>query len=338
MAKNPAIDLTPFDDLFETDESREDSRRERLMEIPVDKIRNFPNHPYKVKDDEAMAELVDSIKSYGLLQPVLVRPVENGMYEMVSGHRRKRAFELAGIETIPARVKELSLDEAVLVMVDSNLQREEILPSEKGFAYKMRLDAMKRQAGRPSKDNCSPLATNIQQPRSAKLLSEEIGESKDQIFRYIRLTELIPPLLDMVDDKKIALRPAVEISYLPKEEQQALYDAIDSEFCTPSHAQTIRMRKLSESGKLTSDAIEDIMCEEKPNQAEKFIIRDQRVFGLIPDNVPMEHKQDYVLDALQVYGNIPKSVPKEHRQDFLLKAVAFYQQHLERQKKNRDAR
>lgn len=334
MAKNPAIDLTPFDDLFETDESREDSRRERLMEIPVDKIRNFPNHPYKVKDDEAMAELVDSIKNYGLLQPVLVRPVENGMYEMVSGHRRKRAFELAGIETIPARVKELSLDEAVLVMVDSNLQREEILPSEKGFAYKMRLDAMKRQGMRTDLTS-SPLETKL---RTTDKIAADVGESRAQIDRYIRLTELIPPLLDMVDEKKIALRPAVEISYLPKEEQQALYDAIDSEFCTPSHAQTIRMRKLSESGELTSDAIEDIMCEEKPNQAEKFIIRDQRVFGLIPDNVPMEHKQDYVLDALQVYGNIPKSVPKEHRQEFLLKAVAFYQQHIERQKKNRDAR
>lgn len=335
MAKNHAIELTSFDDLFETDESREDNRREKLMEIPVKNIKDFPNHPYKVKDDEAMTELVDSIRSYGLLQPVLVRPVENGMYEMVSGHRRKRAFELAEIETIPARVKELSYDEAVLAMVDSNLQREEILPSEKAFAYKMRLDAMKRQGTRTDLTSV-PLAQKLKTSR--EILGDAVGESQDNVRRYIRLTELIPPLLDMVDEKKIALRPAVEISYLPREEQQALYEAIDSDFCTPSHAQTIRMRKLSEAGELTADAIDEIMCEDKPNQAEKFIIRDQRVFGLIPDNVPMEHKQEYVISALQVYGKIPKNVPKESRQDYLLKAVAFYQQYLERQRKNRDAR
>ena len=237
------IELTAFDDLFQTDESREDLKREKLMDIPVKDIRDFPDHPYQVKDDENMMELVESVKTYGLLQPVLVRPLEDGTYEMVSGHRRKRAFELAGIEKIPARVRELSMDEAILMMVDSNLQRDEILPSEKAFAYKMRLEAMKRQAGRPSKENASPLATNFPKGRSDTELGALVGESKDQIRRYIRLTELIPALLTLVDEKRIALRPAVELSYLPKEAQEWIVECIDYLDATPSHAQTIKMRK-----------------------------------------------------------------------------------------------
>ena len=207
------IELTPFDDLFQTDESREDLQKERLTEIPLSQIRDFPDHPYQVKDDESMMELVESVKTYGLLQPVLLRPLPDGTFEMVSGHRRKRAFELAGIEKIPSRIRELSRDEAILMMVDSNLQRDEILPSEKAFAYKMRLDAMKRQAGRPPKENASPVATNLPKGRSDEELGSLVGESKDQIRRYIRLTELIPDLLELVDEKRIALRPAVEISY-----------------------------------------------------------------------------------------------------------------------------
>lgn len=301
--KDPAanIVLNPYDDLFETDESRADLKREKLLDIPLDKITDFPDHPYQVKDDESMIELVESIKAYGLLQPVLVRSIEDGQYEMISGHRRKRAFEIAGLEEIPARVMELTRDEAILMMVDSNLQREEILPSEKAFAYKMRLEAMKRVAGRPAK-NCSPVATNLPQPRSAEILAEKVGESKDQIFRFIRLTELIPELLNLVDEKKIALRPAVEISYLPKEKQKWLSEAIELNEATPSHAQTIQMRKSNDEGKLSKDVIDFIMEQEKPNQKEKPEFRDKRISGLIPKNVPSERHSDYVVKALEYYN------------------------------------
>ena len=305
MGKNKSaakIEMTKFDDLFETDESREDKSRERLIEVELDRIRDFPEHPYLVKDDESMAELIDSIKSYGLMQPVLVRPVENEMYEMVSGHRRKRAFELAGLEKIPARVKEMTRDEAILMMVDSNLYREEILPSEKARAYKMRLDAMKRQAGRPAKENCVPLAHNSEMPRSRAILAEQVGESQDNVRRYIRLTELIPELLDMVDEKRIALRPAVEISYLSKEAQQELVEAIELNDATPSHAQTIKMRKFQDEGKLTAEVIDYIMSEEKPNQREKPAIRDKRITSLIPQSVPAERQCDYVIKALEYFN------------------------------------
>ena len=229
MAKNGTydIELKAFDDLFETDESRADMKRERLMDIPVSNIRDFPDHPYHVKDDENMAELVESILTRGLLQPVLVRPLDDGTYEMVSGHRRKRAFEIAKIDTIRARVSELTRDEAILSMVDSNLQREEILPSEKAFAYKMRLEVLKRQAGRPSKENSDPVGPNLAGLRSNSELASQVNESETQIKRYIRLTYLIPELLEIVDEKKIAMRPAVEISYLPEEMQYWLLDAIE---------------------------------------------------------------------------------------------------------------
>ena len=296
------IDLKPFDDLFETDESRADLQKERLSDIPIKDIHDFPDHPYQVKDDEAMMELVESIKTYGLLHPVVVRTLKDGSFEMVSGHRRKRACELAGIETIPARIMELTRDEAILMMVDSNLQRDEILPSEKAKAYKMRLEAMKRQAGRPPKDNCVPVAHNFEMPRSRAILADQVGESQDQVRRYIRLTELIPELLDMVDEKKIALRPAVEISYLPKDTQQWLCEAIEYADATPSHAQTIKMRKFHEEGKLTQEVVESIMEEEKPNQKIKPAFRDERITKLIPRSIPMERQTDYVVKALEFYA------------------------------------
>lgn len=304
MAKqSPAskIVLKAFDDLFENDESRAENKREKLLDIPIEKITDFPEHPYQVKDDENMVELVESIKSYGLLQPVLVRSIDDGMYEMISGHRRKRAFEIAGITEIPARVMELTKDEATLMMVDSNLQREEILPSEKAFAYKMRLEAMKRVAGRPLK-NSDPVGPNFQR-RSNSMLAEQVNESETQIKRYIRLTELIPELLTLVDEKRIALRPAVEISYLPKETQQWLAEAIEYTEATPSHAQTIQMRKSHDEGKLTHEVLDFIMEQEKPNQKEKPLSKDtKRIVGLIPQSVPSEKQGDYVCKALEFYN------------------------------------
>lgn len=294
------IELKAFDDLFETEESRADLRKERLSELSIKEIRDFPDHPYRVKDDEAMMELAESIKTYGLLHPVVVRPLDDGAYEMVSGHRRKRACELAGIKTIPARIMELSRDEAILMMVDSNLQRDEILPSEKAKAYKMRMEAMKRVAGRPSK-NSVPMAQNFQGKTTREILGEQVGESQDQVRRYIRLTELIPELLDMVDEKKIALRPAVEISYLPKETQQWLQEAIAYADATPSHAQAIKMRKFLDEGKLTQEVVESIMEEEKPNQKIKPAFKDERIIKLIPSSIPMERQTDYVVKALEWY-------------------------------------
>ena len=301
MAKKQDFDkdihLSSFDDLFQTDESREDMKREKLMDIPISKIQDFPEHPYKVKDDENMVELVESVKKRGLIQPVLVRPLDNGMYEMVSGHRRKRAFEIAGIEKIPARVQNLTKDEAILSMVDSNLQRDEILPSEKAFAFKMRLEAMKRQGQRTDLTS-SPLETKL---RATEQIALDVGESRAQIDRFIRLTNLIPAMLDLVDDKKIAMRPAVEISYLTPEEQMNLADAIDAEQCTPSHDQTLRMKRFSQEGKLTKEAIEAIMSEEKPNQREKSPFRDSRISNAIPKAIPKEQQCEFVIKAIEHY-------------------------------------
>lgn len=303
MAKHSGekIELTPFDDLFQTDESREELQKERLTEIPLTAIRDFPDHPYQVKDDENMMELVESVKTYGLLQPVLVRPLSDGTYEMVSGHRRKRAFELAGIEKIPARVKELSRDDAILMMVDSNLQRDEILPSEKAFAYKMRLDAMSRQ-GKRTDLTCAPVEHKSHNAKSRDVLAEAVGESREQIRRYIRLTELIPDLLALVDEKRIALRPAVEISYLSPEAQGWLYEAIGFADATPSHAQTIKMRKFFEEGKLTQEVVESIMEEEKPNQRVKPAFKDKRIMNLIPRTLAPDQQSEYVVKALQYYN------------------------------------
>lgn len=276
--------------------------KDDIQEISLEQIKNFPNHPYKVKDDKSMVELVESIKTRGLIQPVLVRPLDDGTYEMVSGHRRKRAFELAGIEKIPARVKELTRDEAILSMVDSNLQRDEILPSEKAFAYKMRLEAMNRQAGRPKKENLTPVESNFEKQRTNEVLAEEVGESREQIRRYIRLTNLIPELLDLVDEKLIAMRPAVEISYFTQEAQMWLYDAIGAADATPSHAQTLRMRKYAEQGTLTKEKIDTIMDEEKPNQKEKSPFRDNRISKAIPKSIPKDKQCEYVLKAIDYYN------------------------------------
>ena len=278
---------------------KKQEQKETVTEIPLAKIRDFPEHPYQVRDDESMNELVESIKERGLIQPVLVRLVEDG-YEMVSGHRRKRAFELAGIEKIPARVKELTRDEAILAMVDSNLQREQILPSEKARAYKMRLEAMKRQGQRTDLTSV-PLAQKLGKT-SRELLGEQVGESQDQIRRYIRLNEPVPEILNLIDDGKIAMRPAVEISYLPEESQKQLFDAMGANDCTPSHDQTIRMRKAFNEGRLTKEVVDTIMCEEKPNQREKSPFRDSRIGQLIPKSIPPDKHCDYVLKALNFYN------------------------------------
>ena len=274
-----------------------EKQNESVTEIPLSEISSFPDHPYQVRDDDSMNELVESVKERGLIQPVIVRPIDGG-YEMVSGHRRKRAYELAGIEKIPARVCEMTKDEAILAMVDSNLQREQILPSEKAKAFKMRLEAMKRQAGRPKKENLVPVGQNY----SREELSLQTGESETQIQRYIRLNELIPDILNLVDEGKVAMRPAVEISYFPKESQHQLFDAIELNDCTPSHDQTIRMRKAFNDGRLTKEVIDTIMLEEKPNQREKSPFRDSRIVQFIPKSIPPEKQCEYVLRALDFYN------------------------------------
>lgn len=284
------------------------AENEMLTDVPLTQIRDFLHHPYLVKDDESMDELVESIKERGLIQPVIIRPVDNGMYEMVSGHRRKRAFEIAGYDKIPARVKEMSRDEAILSMVDSNLQRETVLPSEKARAYKMRLDAMKRQ-GKRTDLTLSPTGTKL---RSDQQLADEVGESRNQIQRLIRLNYLVPEMLDLVDEGKVAMRPAVEISYLPEEIQYDLLEAMEYNEATPSHDQTIRMRKAYQEGNLTTEVVENIMEEPKPNQKEKSPFRDKRIEGAIP-----------------------KGVPKEKYCDFVIKAIEFYNRYLERVKENR---
>ena len=269
------------------------------INIPITEIHDFPNHPYQVKDDDSMTDLVDSIKTYGLIQPVLVRRLDDNSYEMISGHRRKRAFELAEIETIPAVIYEITRDEAILMMLDSNLHREEILPSEKAKAYKMRLDVMKRQGERTDLTS-NPLGGKSVE--SASRVGEEAGDSATQVRRYIRLNELIPELLALVDEKRIALRPAVELSYLPKEAQQWLNEAINYTFATPSHVQAIKMRKFFNEGKLTQEVVDSIMEEEKPNQREKSAFRDERIAKLIPRSVPVERQSDYVIKALEHYN------------------------------------
>ena len=295
--------LPKFDDIFSTQEMRDDEKLAKIRDIPLELIDDFPEHPYKVRDDEDMMQLVESIKERGVITPATVRQKEDGRYELISGHRRKRASELAGFETLRCEVVELDRDDATILMVESNLQRSVILPSEKAHAYKMRLDAMKRKAGRPSKENVSPLATNLPQGRSDVELAEQVGESKDQIRRYIRLTNLVPELLEFVDEGRIKMRPAVELSYLDEDCQRDLVDEIDLNDCTPSHDQTIRMRKMFEEGKLTPEAIQAIMSEQKPNQREKIVLRGDRVRQLIPKNVPLSQTEDFVCKALEHYNN-----------------------------------
>ena len=311
MARNreSKIELTAYDDLFETDESRAEANLSRIREIPISEIDEFPDHPFKVLMNEDMEQLVESVSRSGVMTPATVRQKEDGRYELISGHRRKKACELAGLETLKCEVKELTHDEAIIVMVESNLQRSVILPSEKAFAYKMRLEAMKRQAGRPPKENASPLATNLSKGRSDEELGELVGESKDQIRRFIRLTELVPEILQMVDERQIAFRPAVEISYLSEEQQYTLLEAMGYNDATPSLAQAIKMKKFMQEGKLTDGVIQSIMQEEKPNQKEKPAFKDERITKLIP-----------------------KSIPRGQETDFVVKALEFYNRHLQRSK------
>ena len=293
--------MTPLDDLFSTDESRAEAQLEKVVMLNPADISDFPNHPFKVKQDEAMAEMADSVKQYGVLVPALVRPKADGGYEMVAGHRRKCAATLAGITEMPCIVRNLTDDEATIIMVDSNLQRETILPSEKAFAYKMKLEAIKRQ-GQRSDLTSTPLEPKLKGSRSNEELAASSPDSRSQIQRYIRLTELIPPMLDMVDNGKIAFRPAVELSYLSKEQQQSLYDTMECEDCTPSLAQAIKMKEFSRDGKLTEEVILSIMQEEKPNQREKPAFRDERITRLIPKSIPRGQETDFVIRALEFYN------------------------------------
>ena len=310
MARNreTKIELTAYDDLFQTDESREDAALSKIRDIPLSEIDEFPDHPFKVLIDEDMEQLVESIKRNGVMTPATVRLKEDGRYELISGHRRKKACELARLETLKCEVKDLTHDEAIIIMVESNLQRSVILPSEKAFAYKMRLEAMNRQ-GQRSDLTSSPLDNKLKGTTSAQQVSKNSGDSQPQIYRFIRLTELVPEILQMVDEKQIAFRPAVEISYLSEEQQYTLLEAMSYNDATPSLAQAIKMKKFNQDGKLTDEVIQSIMEEEKPNQKEKPVFRDERITKLIP-----------------------KSVPKGQEADFVVKALEFYNRHLQRNK------
>lgn len=292
--------MTPLDDLFSTDESRAEAQLEKVVTLNPADITDFPNHPFKVKQDEAMAEMVDSVRQYGVLVPALVRPKADGDYEMVAGHRRKCAAMLAGITEMPCIIRNLTDDEATIIMVDSNLQRETILPSEKAFAYKMKLEAMKRQ-GQRSDLTLAPLEPKLKGSRSNEELAASSPDSRSQIQRYIRLTELIPPVLDMVDGSKIAFRPAVELSYLSKEQQQSLYDTMECEDCTPSLAQAIKMKEFSRDGKLTEEVILSIMQEEKPNQREQFKMSKERISKYFAPGTPAQKIEDTIIKALKLY-------------------------------------
>ena len=298
--KTRELGMTPLDDLFSTQDDRADSQLEKVVKLNPAEISDFPNHPFQVRQDEDMAEMVESIKKYGVLVPALVRPKEDGSYEMVAGHRRKFAAALAGIAEIPCIVRHLTDDEAIVIMVDSNLQREKILPSEKAFAYKMKLDAIKRQGQRTDLTS-SPLDNKLKGKTSAQPVSQKSGDSQPQIYRFIRLTELIPPVLQMVDDGKIAFRPAVELSYLSKEQQESLYSTMECEDCTPSLAQAIKMKEFSRDGKLTDEVILSIMQEEKPNQKEQFKMPKERISKYFAPGTPAQKIEDTIIKALELY-------------------------------------
>lgn len=310
MAQNSAkCLLTSVDSLFTTQAERDDAKLIRVEEIPIDLIDDFPNHPYKVRMDDSMARLIESVSEHGVLEPTLVRPKPDGRYEMVAGHRRKEASIQAQISVMRCIVQDMTDDQAVIIMVDSNLHREEILPSEKAFAYRMKLEAMKRQAGRPSKENGATALHHLSGKKSRDLLAEQTGESHEQIRKYIRLTYLIPSLLELVDNSvlkekgtmQIALRPAVELSYLTEQEQQELYDTITTEDCTPSHAQAIKMRQFSQNGRLNMDVILSIMQEEKPNQKEQFKMPKDRISKYFPPGTPTQKIEDTIVKALELY-------------------------------------
>lgn len=302
MSARKSIDLglTGYDELFMSDEGRAEARLPRIYDIPLDLIDDFPDHPFQVRLDEDMDQLVQSVKERGVITPVTLRQKEDGRYELVSGHRRKKACELAGLQSIPAEIKELDRDAAIILMVESNLQRSMILPSEKAFSYKMRLEAMRRQGQRTDLTS-SPVGMKSQGKQSLDVIGEQTGDSRNQIHRYIRLTELIPQILEMVDEGRIAFRPAVEISYLLKNEQEVLLEAMSFTDATPSLAQAIKMKEFSKSGKLSPEVIESIMSEEKPNQREKFSFKAERLRRFIPSSVPYSKTEDYVVKALEYY-------------------------------------
>lgn len=311
MRNDPLIDLgmNGFDEIFMDSEDLKKNQLPKIFQIPLTEIDDFPDHPFKVKLDEDMDQLVESIKERGVITPITLRKKEDGRYEIVSGHRRKKACEIAGLETIPAEVKELTRDEAIILMVDSNLQRSTILPSEKAFSYKMRMEALKRQGKRNDLETSRPLGAKSREGRADEQIAENSVDSARQIVRYIRLTELIPELLDIVDEGKIAMRPAVELSYLKKDEQEYLLESMEFADATPSHAQAIKMRNFSREGRLSHDVIDSIMCEEKPNQKEKLHLSYSQARKFIPSSVPYEKTADYIYKALE-----------------------FYQRHLERKK------
>ena len=323
MAKSNALNfnLPSVDDLFSTEESRAEDRLERVVNLNPAEISDFPNHPFKVRMDAAMQEMAESVKQYGVLVPALVRPKRSGGYEMVAGHRRKKAADLAGLAEIPCIVRQLTDEEATIIMVDSNLQREQILPSEKAFAYKMKLDAMKRQ-GQRTDLTCEPAAHKLKGAKSRDLLAEQVGESKDQIRRYIRLTNLIPEILELVDNSvlknpemlQIALRPAVELSYLRKEEQADLFSIMDEMDCTPSHAQAIKMRQMSEAKtgeeRLSKDAMTVIMEDEKGNQKEQFKIPKERISKYFAPGTPAQKIEDTIIKALELYRKRQRSLER----------------------------
>ena len=324
MARNSALDfnLPSADDLFSTEEERAEARLEKVVNLSPAEISDFPNHPFKVRMDAAMQEMTESVKQYGVLVPTLVRPKRSGGYEMVAGHRRKKAADLAGLTEIPCIVRQLTDDEATIIMVDSNLQREQILPSEKAFAYKMKLDAMKRQAGRPPKDNSRPVGADLIGIRSDELLAKDVPDSARQIQRYIRLTHLIPEILELVDNSvlkdqemlQIAMRPAVELSYLRKEEQADLFAIMDEMDCTPSHAQAIKMRQMSEAKtggeRLAKDALVSIMKEEKPNQKEQFKIPKEKISRFFAPGTPTQKIEDTIVKALELYRKRQRSLER----------------------------
>ena len=302
MSKEKTVDLglkTAFDELFMSDAGRAENRLPKIYDIPLSEIDDFPDHPFQVRLDDDMDALVQSVKERGIITPVTLRQKEDGRYEIVSGHRRKKACELAGLETVKSEIKELTRDEAIILMVESNLQRSTILPSEKAFSYKMRLDAMKRQAGRPAQENYSPLGNNSLGVKSSDEMAEAVGESKNQIFRFIRLTELIPDLLNMVDEGRIAFRPAVELSYLTRDEQAELWDLIGREDATPSLSQALRMKQLSREAKLTPEVLYAILTEEKPNQKEQIRIKTESLRKYFPRNYSAQQMEREIIKLLE---------------------------------------
>ena len=305
--------LPTLDDLFSTQEMRDDAKLAKIRDIPLELIDDFPDHPFKVRDDEDMVQLVESVKERGVITPATVRQKEDGRYELISGHRRKRACELAGFETLRCEVVDLTRDEATILMVESNFQRSQILPSEKAFAYKMRLEAMNRQGQRTDLTS-TPVVSDFERQRTNEVLANEVGESREQIRRYIRLTNLVPELLDLVDEGRMKMRPAVEISFLDEDCQRDLVDEIDLNDCTPSHDQTIRMRKMFEEKKLTPEAIQAIMSEQKPNQRERIVLSGDKVRQYIPKNIPLNQTEDYVCKALEHYaGYLRKRAERDAR-------------------------